>query len=230
MALFEEERNRSDAPRLLVTGFEPFPGAPVNPTEWLAKRFAVEPPAITGIGAFRAEILPVDYALVAPLLSGIGRDFRPDIAVHFGLARECSGFRLERVARNRLAAARPDNSGIVPADGPICAGPALLPSSLPLEAIHAALTAASLPVEWSDDAGGYLCNMVFTLSAAQACEGFAPRMTGFVHVPPSGPGCALSLPQLARGAEIVLRTAVRAWSTVPADGPTAPAGSGSAAG
>ena len=57
-------------------------------------------------------------------------------------------------------------------------------SSLPLDAIHEALGRASIPVEWSDDAGGYLCNTVFTLSAAHVCDGLRPVMAGFVHVPP----------------------------------------------
>ena len=198
-------------PRLLVTGFEAFPGAPVNPTEWLVGRLLAKPPELSGISAFRAELLPVDYRRIGARLEAIGRDFAPDIAVHFGLAQRATGFRLERTADNRFQSARPDNSGYCPDDGPICAAAPALASTLPLEPIHAALTDAGLPVEWSEDAGGYLCNVVFTLSAAHACDGFAPSMTGFVHVPPSGPGCALSLPQLARGAHIVLRTAVSAW-------------------
>lgn len=193
-----------------MTGFEPFPGAPVNPTQRLVAWLRRRKPAIAGMGAFRAEVLPVDYAAVGPRLSAIGHEFRPDVVIHFGLAQRCAGFRLERVARNLLSAARPDNTGSAPGDGAICAGPALLPSTLPLEAIHAALAAAGLPVEWSDDAGGYLCNMVFALSAAQACEGFAPRMTGFVHVPLIGPGHALGVRQFHRGAMTVLATTVEA--------------------
>ena len=199
-------------PRLLVTGFEPFPGAPVNPTEWLVGRLREKPPRLPGVGAFRAELLPVDYRTVGARLEEIGRDFAPDIAVHFGLAQTAAGFRLERIARNRFESPRPDNSGYCPDDGPICAATPILPSTLPLEDIHAALTNAGLPVEWSDDAGGYLCNVVFTLSAAHAFDGFSPRMTGFVHVSPTGRGCALSRSQLARGAQIVMRTTVRAWS------------------
>lgn len=180
--LGEVRRLGRPAPRLLVTGFEPFTGAPVNPTEWLVADLRADPPDQAGIAAFHAEVLPVDYAAVGPRLSAIGRAFRPDIAIHFGLARELAGFRLERVARNRFAAARADNAGSCPPDGPICEAPELLPSRLPLEAIHAALTAEGLPVGWSDDAGGYLCNTVMALSLAGACEGFAPATTGFVHV------------------------------------------------
>ena len=76
-----------------------------------------------------------------------------------------------------------DNLGFIPEVGPICAGPETLESRLPLNAIHKELSAAGLPVEWSDDAGGYLCNAVFTLSLARGAEDFHPAMSGFIHVP-----------------------------------------------
>lgn len=195
-------------PRLLVTGFEPFPGAPVNPTQWLVARLQAEPPELGAADAFRAELLPVDYRVIGERLSAIGRDFAPDIVLHFGLARTAAGFRLERVARNRFEAARPDNYGHSPEDGPICAAPPVLPSTLPLDAIHAALTDAGLPVEWSDDAGGYLCNMAMTLTLAGACDGISPRISGFVHVPPIGPGSSLSEAGFERGARLIAETVV----------------------
>jgi pyroglutamyl-peptidase len=199
------------AARLLVTGFEPFPGAPVNPTEWLVGELRRDPPRSDGIAAFRAEVLPVDYAKVGPRLSEIGREFSPDIAIHFGLAAECNGFRLERIARNSFAGARPDNAGVMPGPSAICEGLETLPSGLPLDAIHDALAADGLPVEWSDDAGAYLCNMVFTLSRAHGCESFAPEMSGFIHVPPAGEGTPLNEHQLLAGASLVLRRCVQAW-------------------
>jgi pyroglutamyl-peptidase len=202
----------AEAARVLVTGFEPFPGAPVNPTEWLAGELRRDPPVLDGIAAFRAEVLPVDYAKVGPRLSEIGREFRPDIAIHFGLAAECSGFRLERVARNSFAGARADNAGALPEARAICDGPETLPSGLPLDAIHDVLAAAGLPVEWSDDAGAYLCNMVFTLSRAHACEGFTPAMSGFVHVPPTGEGKPLGNAQLLAGARIIIDETIRGRS------------------
>jgi pyroglutamyl-peptidase len=192
--------------RLLVTGFEPFPGAPVNPTEWLVGALSADPPGRSDIAAFRAEVLPVDYAAIGPRLSAIGREFAPDIAIHFGLAAECRGFRLERVARNRFAGAPVDNAGTAAPDGPICAGPAELASRLPLQAIHDALQAHSLPVEWSDDAGSYLCNMVMTLSLAGVLPGFTPAASGFVHVPPAGEGRIVSRDALLVGARLIIAT------------------------
>jgi len=199
------------APRILVTGFGPFPGAPVNPTERFVEALRADPPA----GRFRAEILDVDYLAVGPRLSEIGREFLPDIAIHFGLAATCAGFRLERVARNSFAGARPDNNGAMPGTAAICAGPETIASRLPLEEIGTALVAAGLPVEWSDDAGGYLCNAVMTLSLAHACDGFAPSISGFVHVPLTreAGGTAMSDAALEAGARVVIETCRDSWQT-----------------
>jgi pyroglutamyl-peptidase len=198
------------APRLLVTGFEPFPGAPVNPTEGLVQALRQEPPQ--GLSDFRAEVLPVDYTKVGPRLSEIGRGFRPDIAIHFGLAAECHGFRLERVARNSFAGARPDNAGAMPSSEKICNAPAELPSNLPLQAIHDALVAEKLPVEWSDNAGAYLCNMVFTLSRAHGAGDFSPAMSGFIHVPLTQAGAGLANEELLAGARIIIAQSIAAWN------------------
>ena len=202
-----------------MTGFEPFPGAPVNPTAWLVASLSETPPTVAGLGAFRAEVLPVDYREIGPRLSAIGSSFSPDIAIHFGLARECRGFRLERSARNRFINAARDNAGYAPADGPICIGTERMEATLPLAQIHDALSAAGLPVEWSDDAGGYLCNAAMTLSLGHACHGFRPTVGGFVHVPDVGEGRALSEADLLRGAHIILDTVLVGWRGLPFTGP-----------
>jgi hypothetical protein len=54
--------------------------------------------------------------------------------------------------------------------------------------------------------------MVFTLSRAHACEGFAPAMSGFVHVPPTGEGKPLSEAQLLAGACIIIEQTLRSRS------------------
>jgi pyroglutamyl-peptidase len=202
-------------PRILLTGFSVFPGAPVNPTEALVGSLRETPPAIEA--DLKTAVLSVEYDTIAAQLAALCADFQPDIAVHFGLARECKGFRLERVARNTNAKARPDNLGNMPVSAAICAGPETIAATLPLTEIERCLVAAGLPVEWSDDAGGYLCNTVFTLSAAHACEGLKPAMTGFIHVPPldtdaSATGTTISLADLRRGADIILAAAADAWS------------------
>lgn len=203
------------SPRILVTGFTPFPGAPVNPTEHLIRCLRENPALLAGAGDIRLEILPVEYDRVPGLLEMLGRDFAPDIAIHFGLSARATGFTLERLARNEIAG-KPDNAGNLPARSWIFDGEPDLPSGLPLEMIAASLAAAGLPVALSDDAGGYLCNYTFYLSCSPAFAAFSPAMSGFVHVPPlpqSDPASphAMSLDDLVAGASIVIRAAVDAW-------------------
>lgn len=203
-------------PGVLVTGFSVFPGAPVNPTEALAARLGAHPPAIAGMGIFRAELLPVEYAGLAGRLERIAADFVPDIAIHFGLAHECRGFRLERLARNGNAPGLTDNAGRQPESPFIMEGGGDLPSGLPLARLAARLGASGMPFSWSDDAGGYLCNYLFYLSRSGICGGFRPAMSGFIHVPPSReaapdhPG-AMSLAELEAGARLIVGTCVQAW-------------------
>ncbi len=203
------------APRILVTGFTPFPGAPVNPTEHLIRALEREPARLSALGEVRLEILPVEYAAVPGCLETLGAEFRPDIAVHFGLSARATGFTLERLARNANASARPDNAGDLPPPE-IFAGEADLRSTLPLDAIAAGLERAGLPVAWSDDAGGYLCNFTFYLACSPRFARYTPAMAGFVHVPPlldADPHHphAMTVETLERGARIVLEACTAAW-------------------
>ena len=200
--------------RLLVTGFTPFPGAPVNPTERLIRHFEENPPLAGRDVEARFAVLPVDYAAAIPALEAASADFAPDVAVHFGLASEASGFRLERLARNAIAASKPDNAGICPDPSPIRAGHGDVPSGLPLERIADALRTDGHRVEWSDDAGGYLCNYVFFHSAAGLCRGLAAPVGGFIHVGKvalpgeSVPDAVMDFASFVRGAETILDVSV----------------------
>lgn len=209
-------RSSETRPRILVTGFSVFPGAPVNPTETLIERLRADSGALAALGHVRTEILAVEYDGLQSRLEHIAIGFAPDIAIHFGLSARARGFTLERLARNEIAKGRPDNAGKQPASLSIVPDGADLDSTLPLAAIYHALTDKELPVSWSDDAGGYLCNYLFYISRARTCAGFAPGMSGFVHVPPldEGQGAnrdALTLDQLVEGAEIIVGTCAAAW-------------------
>jgi pyroglutamyl-peptidase len=196
--------------RLLVTGFTPFPGAPVNPTEHLIRHFEDNPPLCNQDVEMRFAVLPVDYDQAIPALDAVSGDFDPHVAVHFGLADEARGFRLERLARNAIAARQPDNAGSRPPNAAIDPAGRDMPSTLPLELIAQALEEHGLPVEWSDDAGGYLCNYVFYHSTAGLCRSVRARVSGFVHVGPVTIGgatdepCVLDFRKFAEGAEMIL--------------------------
>lgn len=169
--------------RILATGFSAFPRAPVNPTEALVAMLDAARPWLGADVELMVRVLPVEYGRAPAMLAEIGRDFRPDIAVHFGLAESAKGFRLETTARNRSSVLAADAAGLMPASMRICPGPNTLRSGLPLDAIEQALSEKGLPVQVSGNAGAYLCNHIFYLSRSGSVPDFRPAMSGFVHVP-----------------------------------------------
>lgn len=199
--------------RMLVTGFTPFTGAPVNPTEYLMRHFNENPPALGEDVEARFAVLPVDYVGSIPELEALAGEFEPHVSVHFGLAGETSAFRLETTARNEITSAVPDNSDRRPEPRRIVENGGHHVSTLPLEKIAAALEGRGLPVTWSDNAGGYLCNYVFYHAAAGLCAGLPAPMTGFIHVPPvSMPDAPveglMAFGALVEGAETILATCI----------------------
>jgi pyroglutamyl-peptidase len=196
------------APRLLVTGFGPFPGAPENPTEALVRALAVETADTFGASACRAVILPTEYGRSWAALRGLYARFRPDVVVHFGVSGKAEAIMIERLGRCRTAADVPDSAGYAPISGRARrSGPDTLAATLPVEAVLAALLAAKIPAALSDDAGAYVCNATLYRSLGAAPTG---RLVGFVHVPPLGVN-GFAPERLHDAAAIILRTAAAAW-------------------
>lgn len=161
---------------ILVTGFEPFGGLLRNPTGEIAL-------------ALGGAVLPVDYARVGLALDALLAK-GPRAVLLLGLAVGRPRLSLERVAVNFRDGQRPDNAGAVPSGSEVVpGGPAAYFSTLPLEAMHAALEREGLPVEYSLSAGGYLCNAAFYLARHKL--GSRPVPCGFVHMPPT-PDLALA--------------------------------------
>jgi pyroglutamyl-peptidase len=196
---------------LVVTGFEPFAGASVNPSAEVAKRMDGRR---FGAALVRAAVLPVEHARAAADVAALldaGDDVRA--VVHLGLAGERAQIALERVAINVMDYSIPDNEGFQPIDEPcVPGGPAAYFSTLPLRPLLGALHAAAVPAYLSSTAGTYLCNFVMytTLHALTGRRDSPPA--GFIHLPllPSmvspdnrlEPSMDLGL--MLRGVEVVL--------------------------
>jgi len=178
-------RDGAGRPRtVLLTGFDPFGGRDVNES-WEAVK-VLEGETVRGR---RVEVarLPVVYdEMAGPLAAAIARA-RPEVVISFGVGTEV--VRVETVARNAYNPRLPlDNAGRPPPRAEIDpSGPATVATSLPTEAILAALGRAGVPARASDDAGGYLCNEGFyRLARTQGPAADGIRARGFVHVPPAG--------------------------------------------
>ena len=145
-------------PTVLVTGFEPFDGADVNPSGEIARRLGeLGHPDCHLI----AEVLPVSFARAPQLLAAALDAHRPDILLMLGLAENRHALTPERVALNLADAAIPDNDGDQPTDAPLEPhGPPARFTHHPVKHIAAAIDAAGIPSHVSLSAGSYVCNAV----------------------------------------------------------------------
>jgi pyroglutamyl-peptidase len=167
--------------RVLLTGFEPFDDATVNPS-WQAVRLAAATPP-EGVSLTTA-LLPVAFGDAVARLRAAVAEADAEVVVCVGQAGGRPGVTVERVAINIDDARIPDNAGRQPVDEPIVdGGPAAYFATLPVKACVAAVRAAGLPAAVSHTAGTFLCNHVFYgLMHLIATERPGVR-GGFVHVP-----------------------------------------------
>jgi pyroglutamyl-peptidase len=173
---------------VLLTGFGPFPGAPVNPTgplvRALARRSGRYPQGTRRI----AHVFETSYAAVDRELPVLLKRIRPQVLIMFGLAQRSPYIRIETRARNALGAL-PDAAGHRPAAeliAPETVGDITLPA--PVQRLLSAARSAGLAAALSHDAGSYLCNyLCWRACEAAGCCGSPGqpglRATAFVHVP-----------------------------------------------
>lgn len=166
--------------RLLVTGFEPFGGAGFNPSEAIVRRLEARPP----VADFHALVLPVEYEAAARIaLAAIDR-VEPDLVVMFGLAGKVHGLRIERCGRNVTTSSAPDNAGVCRTGAPVVEGCAdRIDTRIDLDRLLAALRPDVPDVFISDDAGGYVCNALYTAVLHHLDRTGRPTPALFVHVP-----------------------------------------------
>ena len=168
---------------VLLTGFEPFNKATVNPA-WEAVR------ALDGWSGegFRVEArqLPCVFVDANEALAAMVDELHPDIVIAVGQAGGRAEISVERVAINVDDASILDNAGRQPVDRPIVEdGPAAYFSTLPIKAMVAAMRAKGLAAGVSQTAGTFVCNHVFYGLMHMTREDAAGRTVkaGFIHVP-----------------------------------------------
>jgi pyroglutamyl-peptidase len=168
---------------VLLTGFEPFGGAAINPS-WEAVRLL---DGWSGDG-FKVEVrlLSCVFGRAAEELLGFVDEVQPDIAIAVGLAGGRPEISIERIAINVDDARFADNAGRQPIDVPIVeSGPAAYFTNLPIKAMVAAIRERGIKAGVSQTAGTFVCNHVFYALMHQVrAHGFEKTVkAGFIHVP-----------------------------------------------
>lgn len=166
--------------KILVTGFDPFDHATVNPA-WEAVRRL--PATIAGAQIVTAQV-PTVFDQSAQVLHQAILDHRPDVVLAIGQAGGRAGLTPELVAINRNDARIPDNQGQQPCDQPVQAdGPAAYFTQLPVKAMVAAIRATGLPSQLSTTAGTFVCNHLMYQAQYQRAHEFPGLWAGFMHIP-----------------------------------------------
>ncbi|OZM70906.1 pyroglutamyl-peptidase I [Amycolatopsis antarctica] len=215
--------------RVLLTGFEPFGGEPVNPS-WQAVSTLVGGAGGGGYEPVAVE-LPCVFDRSLPALREAIAAHRPDVVVCVGQAGGRAGLSVERVAVNLVDARIPDNAGAQPLDVPVAEnGPAAYFATLPVKACAEAARAAGVPASVSHTAGTYVCNQVFYGLMHLLATDLATEMPGvrggFVHVPYSPEQVAaagsavpsLAIGDCAAGLDALVRIAVEVRTDISVPG------------
>lgn len=177
---------------VLVTGFGPFLGHRVNPSDAIARR--LDGRRFSGVSWVACSPLPVVFAEAASVALEAAARAGADAICALGLAATESVIRVERCARNAATAASPDARGTL-REGELTrlGGPDRLETSVDTRAIVEALQRAGIQARSSDDAGGYVCNDLYyrlldAASSAGPSHHVAPSRVVFIHVPPGSDG------------------------------------------
>lgn len=172
--------------KILVTGFEPFNGGSINPSEQIVHRLKA-PEGVTLI----KKILPVEFQKAGIQLKELFQEYRPDVVLSIGQAGGRAEITVERIAINidcvkssNGSKILPDNAGNVPVDEPIVAdgAPAYF-STLPIWQLVETIQKQGIPAAISNTAGTYVCNHVMYVNLHQATTKYPNMKAGFIHVP-----------------------------------------------
>jgi pyroglutamyl-peptidase len=167
--------------KILVTGFEPFGGSGVNPSEQVVK--ALTSQKLAGV-EITTCILPVDQGEAGRRLLAAYQSNQPDVVLCLGEASQRPVISVERVAVNLMDYRIPDNQGNQVIDLPVIPGaPAAYFSTLPVRNIYDRLILAGIPVELSLSAGTFLCNQVFFTIIHAITGARDSAAAGFIHLP-----------------------------------------------
>ncbi|MGL4737694.1 MAG: pyroglutamyl-peptidase I [Cellulosilyticaceae bacterium] len=195
--------------KVLVTGFDPFGGEPINPALEAVKKL---PAQIGAVEVIVLEIPTVFGKSLEKIEEAIGTH-QPDVVLSIGQAGGRFGITPERVAINIDDARIKDNEGNQPVDTAVAAaGENAYFTNLPVKAMVQGMLAEGIPASLSNTAGTFVCNHVMYGVLHMIHTKYPNMRGGFIHVPyipqqvtmkPGTP--SMSLDDIARGLEVAIR-------------------------
>lgn len=166
----------SNFSKILVTGFRPFLGAEINPSELLSIELSK---TVSGVDSL---ILPVEFSNAFECLNLHLQNRSYEHVLMLGLASGRKKIGFEKIGLNWIHSENRDERGTLPESGHIQVGlPLALMSTINIEKYCAALRSESHPVEISFSAGTFVCNDLYF----RVLNTFPKLNAVFIHVPPT---------------------------------------------
>ncbi len=178
--------------KLLITGFEPFGGDPINPS-WAVAQASVKYHLAHGNPEIEmvCREIPVLWQTTWTAISKAVEEIQPDCLICLGFSEKDKSIRIETCARNEAICCTDnceeyfdkyqETSSEKVALEPN--KPQFLPTTLPvvdlIDAYKSHNPKPSDPLITSDDAGGYLCNLAFYKTMAHLPQ---IKYRGFIHI------------------------------------------------
>ena len=216
--------------RVLLTGFEPFGGHAVNPSQMVVERFRDGTASVPAAIELRTLVLPVVGERAPRMLVEAARAFTPEFVLSLGQGRRRAGLAIERLTVNLREYRLTDNVGSLHDRGAIVpGGPDGLFTTLPNEALLAALLQAGVPAELSLEPSTFVCNevcyrLLHAITSDRDSQMGSVR-AGFVHIPMlpaqaatvAAPPPSIDLATLTRAVEAMLAALVASAPGRPPD-------------
>jgi pyroglutamyl-peptidase len=169
-------------PTILLTAFEPFAGADINPSARVAEAIAAVPfdePDLRLV----TSVLPVVAAELPGRLASLLEEHRPDAVLSLGEARRRAHISVESRAVNLLDF-RQDNAGEEAINQPVVAGgPAEYRSTIHPDRVAQVISFSGTRCAVSESCGTFCCNQLFYLALHYGVRVRPRTMTGFIHLP-----------------------------------------------
>ena len=166
--------------KILVTGFDPFGGEPINPAIESVKRL---PDNIAGAEIIKLEIPTVRKKSLEKIEKAIN-EHNPDVILSIGQAGGRFDISIERVGINLDDLRIPDNEGNQIIDEPIFPdGENSYFVKLPVKAMVQNVQKNNIPASVSYTAGTFVCNHVLYGVLYLIEKKYKGKKSGFIHIP-----------------------------------------------
>ena len=166
--------------KILVTGFDPFGGEPINPAIESVKKL---PDNIAGAEIIKLEIPTVRKKSLEKIEKAIN-EHNPDVILSIGQAGGRFDISIERVGINLDDFRIPDNEGNQIIDEPVFPdGENSYFVKLPVKAMVQNVQKNNIPASVSYTAGTFVCNHVLYGVLYLIEKKYKGKKSGFIHIP-----------------------------------------------